>query len=328
MPNSSSRIFGYDLIKTIAIFLIVFYHLGGLDFGQFTSGEIYFPNLAKIVSAFCASGVPLFFMVNGALLIPRQLTWKELGQKVAKLLFLYIFWKFVLQYLLCQQLFGIEEKMVHFWFLLTLAAIYLASWVLDRYRIVKTISLIVIAVCPFFSNLVCDLIVFSRGSELSFLRHTGLFTLYSLIYFYGGFFLSRRKISFLQSLFSIICGLVLINFEVFAYINNTGIICDSVNFAFPTIGAFLLSSGIFSLLKDIETSCIWSMRSISFIGRNTMGIFLFHVLIIFWLRYFFPTYMAQYTFLGAFFFSLGVMIISALMTQLFRKARLSFLVKI
>ena len=90
MPNSQDRIFGYDLIKTIAIIMIVFYHLGGIDYGDIETGHCYLPNLNKFFSALCAAGVPLFFMVNGALVIPRNLHWKLLLFKSFHLYFFYL----------------------------------------------------------------------------------------------------------------------------------------------------------------------------------------------------------------------------------------------
>ena len=90
MSNSQDRIFGYDLIKTIAIIIIVFYHLGGIDYGDIETGHFYLPNLNKFLSALCAAGVPLFFMVNGALVIPKNLHWKQLLFKVFHLLFLFL----------------------------------------------------------------------------------------------------------------------------------------------------------------------------------------------------------------------------------------------
>ena len=64
MQNSQNRIFGYDLIKTIAIFMIVFYHLGGIDIGTIESGKYFLPNFNQFVLSICAASVPLFLMVH------------------------------------------------------------------------------------------------------------------------------------------------------------------------------------------------------------------------------------------------------------------------
>ena len=112
--------------------MIVFYHLGGIDYGAIEPGHFYLPNLNKFFSALCAAGVPLFLMVNGALVIPRNLHWQQLLFKFFHLLFLFVFWKFVLQYLISFKLLAIEDKMVHFWFLCTLSIVYLMSIVLQK----------------------------------------------------------------------------------------------------------------------------------------------------------------------------------------------------
>lgn len=53
------RIIGFDIIKCLAIFFVVIYHFGCVDFGKYEGG--YFPNSTKIFYELFASSVPLFF---------------------------------------------------------------------------------------------------------------------------------------------------------------------------------------------------------------------------------------------------------------------------
>lgn len=290
MSSNNPRIVGFDLIKTLAIFLVVFYHVGGIDYGEIVPGEYYIPNLSKVLSSFSAASVPLFFMVNGALVLPRHLSLKQLFLKSLKLIFLYIFGKVVLQHLLCQQLFGIHHEMVHFWFLLTLAAVYPISFFLDQYPYLKKIVLLLLIICPFLTNLIGDIATFF-SLEIDSLHwvHTGLFTLYSLVYFYLGFQFRNSQVSTNASISLLFLGLLLVNFEVIAMSTHYAQVYDSGNAAFPTIGAACMAVGIFTSLKGIDVNSSSLGSVISFFGRSTMQIYMFHVLFLFWFRHFFPS---------------------------------------
>ena len=69
MPKE--RIVGYDVLKTLAIFGVVLYHFGRVNFGTFNAAGVYYPNVTKVFYELLACSVPLFFMVNGALLADK-----------------------------------------------------------------------------------------------------------------------------------------------------------------------------------------------------------------------------------------------------------------
>ncbi len=285
MANKDTRIFGYDLIKTFAIFLIVFYHVGGLDFGTISSDEYYLPNLNSFLTSFCTASVPLFFMVNGALILPRHLNLKESLLKASKLFLLFLFGKIVLQYLIADRLFSIENQMVHFWFIGTLGITYLLSYLLNQVKWLRLASLILLLIYPFISNLFFDLLAFIKPGWISpRWEHDGFFTLYALVYFYLGYYLKNISIRPIYTYLNIIIGLFLINFEVITLSNHYQILFDGVNGGFPTIGALLLSIGFYGLFKEITTTNNVLRIIITFIGSNTLGIYLLHVLFIFLLR--------------------------------------------
>lgn len=285
MPNSQNRIFGYDLIKTIAIFMIVFYHLGGIDIGTVESDKYFFPNFNQFVLSFCAASVPLFLMVHGALILPKRLNLKESILKATKMLLLFLFGKVVLQHILLDNCFSIDDEMVHFWFLGTLGMVYLVSYFMNRLTWLRHIVLLMLIIYPFLSNLLVDCVVFFKpGFNFLSFGHDGFFTFYALVYFYLGYYLKHKTITRCLSLLAITAGVLLINFEVVALSNFFQMVFDGVNGSFPTIGAIALSTGLFLLLKDTNSSNCLIRDSISFIGSNTMGVYLFHVLVIFLLR--------------------------------------------
>lgn len=326
MEKDNSRIFGYDLIKTIAIFMIVFYHLGGEDYGVVVPGEYYLPNTAKFFSAFMAASVPLFLMVNGALIIPRNWNFHQAAIHAVRLLFLYLFWKLLLQDLICKCIFGIQEEMVHFWFLRTLAIIYLLVSFFAKHPICRKVLLVSLLIFPFLSNLTGDLVAYFRPDiVLPSFAHSGLFTLYTLLYFYLGWMLKDYKWQLWKSLLSILLGLFLVNFEVVAMSNNTGSVYDSVNAAFPTIGALFTSVGIYQLLKDIVFPSANIQKAITYIGKNTLGIFFFHVPIIFVLRDFYSEYMNHIGIMQSLFWALSFLFLTSLLSFAIRKTPIHFL---
>ncbi len=285
MLNSGNRIFGYDLIKTIAIFMIVFYHLGGIDIGTIEPGKYFLPNFNQFVLSFCAASVPLFLMVHGALILPKRLNLKESILKAIKMLLLFLFGKVVLQYIVLEKCFSIGDEMVHFWFLGTLGIVYVVSYFLNKWKWLRHIVLLMLIIYPFLSNLLVDCVVFFKPNSnyLSF-GHDGFYTFYALVYFYLGYHLKHKTLTRYFSFLAITAGLLLINFEVVALSNYYQMVFDGVNGSFPTIGAMALSSGLFFILKDINASNNIIRNWISFIGRNTMGVYLFHVLVIFLFR--------------------------------------------
>ena len=97
--STSKRIFGYDLIKALAMFLVVFYHFNMLDFG-FQPNTFYVPNINKLFQIFCAAGVPLFFMVNGALTINKKTSLKKVTTKIFRIFLIAVFWTLFLVFLL------------------------------------------------------------------------------------------------------------------------------------------------------------------------------------------------------------------------------------
>jgi surface polysaccharide O-acyltransferase-like enzyme len=137
-----TRDFGFDLARVVATILVVMLHVSGRYFGTFgpnwTASNIY-DSLTRL-------SVPLFFMISGALLIPRQDQIRSILSRFGKLLLLLIFWSSV--YLL---LFYFSKPnwldhgswqilkgpiVVHFWFLYALLGLYLFLPVLQAfYRI-------------------------------------------------------------------------------------------------------------------------------------------------------------------------------------------------
>ena len=326
--SNQDRIFGYDLIKTIAIFMIVFYHVGGLDFGTVEPNRYYIPNLNKFITSFCAASVPLFLMVNGALIVPKNLHWKQLLFKALHLLFILFFWKFILQYVISYRILSIQEDMVHFWFLGTLSVVYLVSIFLNKFDGLRQALLFVLLLFPFAYNFFVDLAVFLHiNIDPLFYSHKGFFTLYAILYFYVGYYLRSKRMHAALSWGLVILGILLINWGVTTMSNHYQFVYDGVNGSFPTLGALALSIGLFMILKDRTSKANLLRDFVTWIGRNTMGIYLFHVLFVFLLRYFLWEADATISLLMAVVITSVIIVISALLGNMISNSRVSFLLK-
>lgn len=287
--SMKDRNIGLDVIKGIAAILVCMLHFLHAEFG-FVNGEtIYIPNLTKIFYGFCACSVPLFFMVNGTLILHRNLRIKKICVKILNLLKIRFVWGLVLGLLIC----GLQYKTIslsnllsasfYLWFFEALAVIYLFLILWNRINIYRwSIAIpIIIFIHPFLTNLVGLCIAAYTGNTYGNLGHSGFFRLYSLLYFLLPMYLDKIKLPHLINILMILSGLLIVAFEVFVWSNLEGIVYEGMNACFPTVGALLMTVGIYSSLRQLNfKSNNLTVRYLSWLGRNCLGIYLFHMPII------------------------------------------------
>ena len=284
--DTSKRVFGYDLLKALAMFLVVFYHFGMLDF-SFEAGKYYIPNLNKIVQLICAAGVPLFFMVNGALTIHKKTTFKKVIIKVIKLLLIAIFWAILFHWGVDVYVFGAQfnksliSLLDYYWFLRSLAVVYLINYLIEILpKWFGYLLLIAIFSITFLNNFIWDIIVYINPEQtIPRWGQTGLFTLYGVVYSRVGAYLKNTKLNFLVCILIFLAGLALNVFKTIAMTNHDNIIFDGVNASFPTLGALLLSIAFFCMLKGVKDN-FWSSQVIETIGANSIGVYIFQFVFI------------------------------------------------
>lgn len=81
------RVIGYDIIKFIAMFLVVMLH-----YSFYT--RYYSRGLAgTLITVLCVVCVPLFFSVNGALLLPRDMDEVKHYRKTLNIIIVVTIWK-------------------------------------------------------------------------------------------------------------------------------------------------------------------------------------------------------------------------------------------
>lgn len=292
MSSSSpqKRVFGYDLLKALAMFMVVFYHLQMLDF-SFVSNVYYIPTFNKTIQLVCAAGIPLFFMVNGALTISNVISYKRVIHKISKLFFIAIFWTIILRCGVIGILLGngqpssIFDFIDTYWFLFSLAYVYILNYLTQLLpKWFGNLLVIAIFSVTFINNFVWDIILFVNPSHvLPRWGHTGLFTLYGIVYSKLGAYLKNKKLSTPICIIIFIMGLALNFFTTTSMTNHEGVVYDGVNSSFPTLGAMFLSVGLFCLLRDVKDH-FWSSRLFKKVGINSCGVYIFHMVFILIIR--------------------------------------------
>ena len=259
-----NRIVYIDVIKFIAISLVITYHCHCFDNNVVS---------AAILSMCC----PLFFAVNGSLLLRKDREYRYYVPKLLKILFLILFWgtiSNVAHVVIYNEPYSIKQCLIdvynlrmdycnHLWFLFTLFILYLLYPLLRpilRDRKVLFISLIVI--CCF--SLYGIYPFFKRMNPIQGWHS------YSLAYSVGGYAVLKtyevksKMILFVAFLFGIICQ---------ALFNHYYVCDDSVFVGYMTPFTFVTTLSLIKLFSMIQ----WKEHTvIDFIAHNTLGIYLVH----------------------------------------------------
>ena len=329
----NKRIFGFDALKALAAFFVVLYHVGMVDTG-YREGVYYYPNLVQLLWLFCACGVPLFFMVNGALTVSRHYDFKKTITKVGHLLLIGVFWGLLM---MCVQatFYGTDYfslyRVPYYWFLFTLALMYVINYLLGRCgNQCKWTVIVILLIIPFTTNLAWDFIrLFMPSILLPKWSHIGAFTLYGLVYLYAGDHLAHHRAGKWVPWVSGIVGLLLLAFETVAVVNHAHAPFEGGNYCFPSWGALFLSCAVFIWLKNwnpVESK----LKSVfTFLGNNALGIYIFHLIIMFLMGRLFPQ-MDNATIhpVLVIIVALTYMFVSAFMSEMIRRSPLSFLLKL
>jgi len=329
------RLFGYDALKALAAFFVVLYHVGMVDLG-YRDGQYYFPTLVQVIWLLCACGVPLFFMVNGALTVHRGYDLKKTAIKVGRLVLAGVFWGLMvigLKTFVRHEPFSLSllvGNIDYYWFLFTLAALYVINYILSLLpHWCRWVVVAVLLIYPFITNLAWDIVTLrDPGTHLHSWR-TGFFTLYGLVYLYAGDFLRQRHACKWLLLLCVILGLGLLALEATAFANRYHHDFETGNYAFPTIGALLLTIALFLWLRDCDLPQFPGLkRCITFLGNNVLGIYIFHLMLMIVVGAFLPAGMGKVHPFVAVLVALAYMIVSAGISELIRRSPAGFLLKL
>ena len=340
--KEKKRIFGYDALKVLAMFLLVYYHTGMIDIG-FREGVYYYPTPIHLISLLYVCGVPMFFMVNGALTVGRGYSLKKTASKVLRCICIGYFWGLCMQTLLILRHHSLSIDTIgsflsqytlynnYFWFMYTLGILYVVSFVLGKLPIwCRCCVVAFLLIFPFGTNLVWDFIILKNPAvSMPKWGHIGFFTLYSVVYLYVGHYLAHHNVNKWLIVLSAIVGYGLVILETIAVTNYHHTQFDGASYCCPTYGALLLTIAVFVWVKDWNLRDGFLKRYISFLGDNTLGIYIFHLLLLATMGTLFPQ--IKGITLNPLFVVIIVLVnmtLSACISEALRRTPLRFLIKL
>lgn len=92
---SQKRLKQLDLLKTIAIFMVVFHHISTYDI-DFLQQDKLLPVIRYLALPILSVCIPIFFVINGYFLFQKHLELKKHLLKTIRLVFLTLFWAVVI----------------------------------------------------------------------------------------------------------------------------------------------------------------------------------------------------------------------------------------
>ncbi|WP_040682672.1 acyltransferase [Methanobrevibacter boviskoreani] len=301
--NSKKRILYLDSLRVLAIVCVVLMHVST----RFNVNVANF-DISALINAFIRVGIPLFFMVSGALLIGKS-NENFIGRRFNRILKPYIFWVivyFLVGILLFNGTFSLNYFLdillvkasitTHFWFIYCLLGGYLLIPIVNGYLKIEKDKglkylLVLLLLCTVLTSL--DKFVDLNVSQFKIIFINLPFLKTPLFYFVIGYYLNNKKFNIsnkklvLISIILIAIGYVLELF--YLHTSNHG-------FKFPD-ATFLLnyhliieSIGVFIFFKYFDLTLISSkLNSLSNsrlipIVRNisgcSFGIYFVHYVII------------------------------------------------
>ncbi len=301
MSNQTSRnetILWIDLIRVVAIFLVVMIHVSG----QLTNAWGKIPEAQWIIAdsygGMARVAVPLFFMISGYLLLPRSESLSFFyAKRMTRILIPFVVWSLI--YLgwycgnhpntctpsLAWDLLLRQGTYYHLWFLYSLLSIYLILPVLRlmiRPDIDKRILWYLIVLWLIFQPILTTAHKFWDFSiKLSAPLATGFVCFFVFGYLLGEITLSRIRIV-LSAIVWLTCTLITI-IGTYLFTRASGQF-DGFFYDFVSLNVILASGAAFLLLRWISEKKPFTFPNVHTLTRilatSAFGIYLIHVLVI------------------------------------------------
>lgn len=300
-----------DFIKVLAIYFVCFYHCNNFQIDILSNPSLltYSSYFIKCISS---TGVPLFFMVNGALMLNRRYDLKKHIKKITNIIVLTIVWG-IITLLILGKIYGTTYTKAgfinalwfwqpgainHLWFLQALVCVYIL------YPLIKEIYdkednsvlkyFLVTVFILTFGNVILNMMVNTLNAFLrtNYMGHDRVnlfnnfnvfrgFYGYTIVYFIlGGLILEKLKenseISFIKMLILFIIGM----FGLFLYgvmmSKLTSSIYDTIWNGYDSVMTLMVCISIFCISFFIRNKIDRFSNLIVLIGENTLGIYFIH----------------------------------------------------
>lgn len=300
-----------DLLKAIAIFFVIIYHYNNLtiNFSETQKTISYFNYFFKSIVSTC---VPIFFFVNGALLLNKDFNLKKHICKLITITLLTVVWGIItllilmpikneymslFEFLKCLAMWK-TQWINHLWFLKALVVIYIFFPLIKKTYDGERNNLYFFLVSAllmtfgnvFLSNCV-NILEFIIGKNYlreninffgEFNAFKGIYG-YSIVYFILGGLFFKHKEKFYEKKWvtianaTIVISMVLLTLYSVLMSKSNGEIYDIVWYGYDSIATLCMVISLFILsLKYKENHKI--LKIISITGKNSLGIYFIHVI--------------------------------------------------
>ena len=301
MNSEKTRIKWIDLVRAVAILLVVLCHSTESIYQLRLENVIALSSQSRIFGFVCFTagrlGVPLFLMITGSLLLPRDYNnenikyfWKH---KWLQLLICTLIWFSIYDLFLVlnnhahisflqlieELLFLRKVNMSHVWYLPTILGLYIllpfVSSVMNKYD--KTIFLFPLLIYTFYSlgynSLNIFYSVYHPELPLSNQFSLGFSGAYYGLYILYGYFISTGTFKKLPSLcvaiISMLAFIAVVFTQIWSYQNGY-----AYNVWYSNLLILLTSMGIYELFS--RTKNIYGYKIIRYISLYSFGIYLTH----------------------------------------------------
>ncbi len=310
--RTGTRYAGLDGMKTLAIFFVILYH--GMAFESYilTDGSAisYIKYFLQGLLCIC---VPVFFFVNGALMLQKEFDVKKHIRRLLKTVFLIIFWgSFTILILMpvrsefftpaefIKSLLSLRGNWIHhLWFLCALFCVYvflpLLKACFDSNRRAFVCFFVLVTIFTFGKTLLSqmsDIFQILLGRDLipdgfNWFGKLEPFAPYGYAIGYfmlgGLLFDKRERLCAKACRFVPILGAIIAAFCLFAYgvlvSRRDGVQFDVVCSAYDSIFASAITVSLFLLVLPMRSDGRLA-RFLNFCGSNTLGIYLIHWIIL------------------------------------------------
>ena len=354
-----TRFLYFDLIKTIAIFLVCLYHSHtlNLDYLMSPTTRIYMNNF---IISFASMGVPLFFLVNGALMLSSKLTLKKHIKKITKIIIISVVWIFItliltaiiydtryisLGELVNELWFWPPGTLNHFWYIFSLVHIYIYYPIIkvafenkiNIYYFVITIFILTFGnnfinilrhiLEYLFNTKILEIIDFNYFFRVNFTYDTYFFV--GVYFIVGGIIFGELKkedgifrFKYFKSKYLMII-FILSNISLLGYTMIVskvyGYRYDPVWNGYSTIFTFIMSIVFFIICFKLESKLKKIEKLIVFIGSNTLGIYFIHMILIYQFKSIFSQYKISQYIGGNIIFTIFILGVSLIIISIIKR---------
>lgn len=309
--KAKNRIFYYDAVKALAIYLVCIYHYNNLDynildrqdFGVYVNYYFYgIPSMA----------VPLFFMVNGALLLNKPYKLEKHLQKIVYLYILIFLWSAISLIVFIPiegTLYSLKEFLKawfylkqgtsnHLWFLQALISVYLffpflkVIYDLPQRKLLKLFCLIIFVFSfgNFFLNSLINAVEFIfgfnyiKGDSFNFFPEVNPFGNYYYAFFYfilGGIVsdkVANKENNISNKVLLMIFSIALLVLFLYGVImtKSNNVLYDTVWRGYYSIMTLVMSTSTFLFFSRLNYKNETINHYLAIIGSSTLGIYLVH----------------------------------------------------